>query len=64
MPYESDKQRRFMYAKHPDIAKKREAEGKAYVKPKPKKSDGSKSPSRKSSGSAGSSKAAPKKGKK
>ena len=31
MPYASDKQRRFMYAKHPDIAKRREAEGKAYV---------------------------------
>jgi hypothetical protein len=36
VPYESDKQRRFMYAKHPDIAKKREAEGKAYVKGKKK----------------------------
>jgi len=37
VPYESDKQRRFMYAKHPDIAKRREAEGKAYVKPTKKK---------------------------
>jgi len=32
MPYASDKQRKFMYAKHPEIAKKFEKEGKAYVK--------------------------------
>lgn len=31
MPYASDKQRKFMYAKHPDIAKKFEKEGKANV---------------------------------
>lgn len=31
MPYASDRQRKFMYAKHPDIAKKFEKEGKANV---------------------------------
>ncbi len=34
MPYASDKQRRFMYAKHPDIAKRYEEEGKNKVVPK------------------------------
>lgn len=32
MPYDSPKQRKFMYAKHPEIAKRYEKEGKAYVK--------------------------------
>jgi hypothetical protein len=40
MPYASDKQRKFMHAKHPDIAKRwdKEASGKkqAQSKPKPK----------------------------
>lgn len=36
MPFESEKQRRFMYAKHPAIAKRWEAEGKGYVKGKSK----------------------------
>lgn len=31
MPYASDKQRRFMYAKHPEIAKRYEKEGKSNV---------------------------------
>lgn len=31
MPYASDKQRKFMYAKHPEIAKRFEKEGKANV---------------------------------
>lgn len=34
MPYASDKQRRFMWAKHPEIAKKWAAEGHGYVKGK------------------------------
>jgi hypothetical protein len=34
MPYSSEKQRRFMYAKHPNIAKKWAKEGKNYVKKK------------------------------
>jgi len=37
MPFQSEKQRRFMFAKHPAIAKRWADEGKAYVKPKPKK---------------------------
>lgn len=39
MPYESDKQRRYMYSQKPSVAKKYEKEGKAYVKKKaaPKK---------------------------
>jgi len=32
MPYASEKQRRFMYAKHPEIAKRWDEEGKNYVK--------------------------------
>lgn len=31
MPYESDKQRRYMYSQHPEIAKKYEKEGKNKV---------------------------------
>jgi hypothetical protein len=31
MPYESEKQRKFMYAKHPEIAKRYEKEGKNKV---------------------------------
>lgn len=31
MPYQNEKQRRYMYAKHPGIAKKWDAEGKNYV---------------------------------
>lgn len=34
MPYKSDKQRRYMHAKHPEIAKKWDAEGKGYVRTK------------------------------
>ncbi len=41
MPYASDKQRKFMYAKHPEIAKRYEKEGKAYVKPKATRVKGS-----------------------
>ena len=39
VPYESDKQRRYMHAKHPEIAKNYDKEGKGYVKKKaaPKK---------------------------
>lgn len=33
MPYQSEKQRRFMYAKHPDIAKKWEHEGSNVISP-------------------------------
>lgn len=36
MPFESEKQRRFMYSQHPEIAKRWEAEGKGYVKGKKK----------------------------
>lgn len=36
MPFKSEKQRKFMYAKHPAIAKKWSAEGKGYVKGKGK----------------------------
>lgn len=32
MPYASEKQRRFMYAKHPEIAKRYEKEGKNHIK--------------------------------
>jgi hypothetical protein len=34
MPYFSEKQRRFMYAKHPEIAERWDKEGKNYVKKK------------------------------
>ena len=38
MPYKSEKQRRFMHAKHPDIAKRWDKEGKnKIVKSKAKK---------------------------
>ena len=37
MPFESEAQRRFMYAKHPEIAKKWAHEGKGYVKGKKRK---------------------------
>lgn len=46
MPFVSDKQRRFMYAKHPDIAKKWSQEAKA----KSKKTSGRKTSSRRSGG--------------
>lgn len=36
MPFKSEKQRKFMFAQHPEIAKKFEAEGKAYVESSPK----------------------------
>lgn len=36
MPYASDKQRKFMHAKHPEIAKRWDAEAKAKAQPKPK----------------------------
>ena len=38
MPYKSDKQRKFMHAKHPEIAKRwdKETGGKVESKPKPK----------------------------
>lgn len=32
MPYKSEAQRKFMYARHPEIAKKWDREGKNYVK--------------------------------
>lgn len=32
MPFQSEKQRRFMWSQHPEIAKKWAGEGKAYVK--------------------------------
>lgn len=32
MPYASEKQRKFMYARHPEIAKKWDKEGKNYIK--------------------------------
>ena len=37
MPFVSEKQRKFMFSQHPDIAKRWAKEGKAYVK-KSKKS--------------------------
>lgn len=36
MPYASEKQRRFMYSQHPDIAKKWDAEGENRIEPKQK----------------------------
>lgn len=42
MPYASDKQRKFMYAKHPEIAKRFEKEGKAGVVKKAAKKAASK----------------------
>lgn len=33
MPFASDKQRRFMFSQHPEIAKRFAAEGKANVEP-------------------------------
>lgn len=42
IPYESDKQRKFMYAKHPEIAKRYEKEGKANVKKKSQRKGGRK----------------------
>lgn len=38
MPYKSDKQRRYMHAKHPGIAKRWDAEAKGKGKAKKKKS--------------------------
>ncbi len=38
MPYASDKQRRFMWSQHPDIAEKFAEEGHGNVKGKDKKS--------------------------
>lgn len=40
MPYKSDKQRRFMHAKHPEIAARWDAEEKK--KPRPSKKAGAK----------------------
>ena len=40
MPYASDKQRRFMWSQHPEIAKKWAEEGHGYVKGKKKKHHG------------------------
>lgn len=37
MPYKSDKQRRFMHAEHPEIAKRWDAEIRKKKKPKKKK---------------------------
>jgi len=37
MPYVSEKQRQFMYAQHPEIAARWDAEGKNYVEKKKKK---------------------------
>jgi len=37
MPYVSEKQRKFMHARHPEIAKRWDKEGKGYVKGKKKK---------------------------
>ncbi len=37
MPFTSEKQRKFMWAKHPEIAKKWTAEGKGYVRGKKSK---------------------------
>lgn len=34
MPYKSEKQRRFMWAKHPEIAQRWEKEGKGHVEGK------------------------------
>lgn len=31
MPYASEKQRKFMYAKHPEIAERWDKEGKNYI---------------------------------
>lgn len=31
MPYKSEKQRKFMYSQHPEIAKRFEKEGKNYI---------------------------------
>lgn len=31
MPFKSEKQRKFMWSQHPEIAKRWESEGKAYV---------------------------------
>lgn len=39
MPYASEKQRRFMYAKHPEIAERWDKEGKNYIKKKSKYGD-------------------------
>ena len=36
MPYKSDKQRKFMHAKHPEIAKRWDKETGGKVKPKAK----------------------------
>lgn len=38
MPYASQKQRKFMYSQHPEIAKKWAKEGKNYIKKKRKPS--------------------------
>lgn len=40
MPYKSDKQRKFMHAKHPEIAKRWDQEAKVKSKPKPKSKKG------------------------
>jgi len=38
MPYVSEKQRRYMWSQHPEIAERWSKEGKGYVKGKKKKS--------------------------
>jgi hypothetical protein len=40
MPYRSEKQRKFMHAKHPDIAKRWDKETGGKVKPKAKAKKG------------------------
>jgi hypothetical protein len=37
MPYVSEKQRKFMYSQHPEIAARWDAEGKNYIEKKKKK---------------------------
>lgn len=36
MPYKSEKQRRFMYSQHPEIAKKWDKEGENHIESKEK----------------------------
>ena len=42
MPYKSGKQRRFMHAKHPEIAERWDREEKGKKKPRPSKKAGAK----------------------
>lgn len=50
MPFKSEKQRKYMYAKHPEIAKRWQKEGKGNVKPAKKAVAAKRAATKKTSG--------------